>query len=484
MTDDDGGDRAHWDDNPTHRAASQIIVLSNPITRMTATFEGLFRSLDFERPLDVGDPKDQALYVSGMHTTEGVSPVDELRVGIEMSERPGTWLFTGHRGVGKSTELRRMANDLRQQGHLVIVADMGEYLNLVEPVKTETLLLTMVAAMADGADQFLGGERLEASYASRLWEFLKTTEVQITEASAQLPLGDAKLSFKAQLKDNPGFREKVVSTVQGAVALLAKQVRSFAKSIVEDTRKQRGADKQVVLILDSLERLRVTGADAQVCYDAISRTFDQNAEYLKLEHIHVVYSVPPYLPFLSPRIGSYFGVSVCTLPHVKVFRTPANMTGAASATTPSPTMPPRALADERGVELMAATVVKRYPAVAQLIPKPLLSELALASSGSVRDYFRLVKSVCTKARVANAPTPLQGDSWGRMAEQVLRNEMPLAAEDKTWLRNVRVTHGTGLDSMTNLHQLARLFDSGVILNYQNGRDWCDVHYLLQDELGP
>ena len=52
------------------------ILDTYPITSMTATFEALFRSLDFERPLDVGDPKDQALYVSGMHTTEGVSPVD------------------------------------------------------------------------------------------------------------------------------------------------------------------------------------------------------------------------------------------------------------------------------------------------------------------------------------------------------------------------------------------------------------------------
>ncbi len=451
---------------------------------MTASFQTLFQSLDFERPLDVGDPKDKALYVEQMHTSDGVSPVDELRAGIEMSDRPGTWLFTGHRGVGKSTELRRMAADLRVHGHLVIVADMGEYLSLVEPVKTETLLLTLVAALADGADKALGGNRLEAGYASRLWDFLKTTEINFTEATAQLPLGDAKLSFKAQLKDNPGFREKVVGAMQGSVAHLAAQVRTFAKAVLADLRQQRGSDKQVILILDSLERLRVTGADAQVCYDAISRTFDQNAEYLKLEHIHVVYSVPPYLPFLSPRIGSYFGVSVCTLPHVKVFQTPATKAGLTDAPTAPTTPPPRALAYEPGVRLMASTVNKRFPQVEQLLPQSLLQTLALASSGSVRDYFRMVKSVCTRARVAIAATPLQGESWGRIAQQVLRSEMPLASEDKAWLRNVRSTHGTGLDSMANLHQLARLFDSGVILNYSNGRDWCDVHYLLQDELGP
>ena len=451
---------------------------------MPASFEALFKSLDFDRPLDVGNPKDKALYVAGMHTSENISPVDELRVGIDMSDRPGTWLFTGHRGVGKSTELRRMAAELSAQGHLVVVADMGEYLNLVDPIKTETLLLTLVAALADGADQFLGGARLEAGYASRLWDFLKNTELSFPEATAQLALGEHKLSFKAQLKDNPSFRQQVLASVEGATAKLAAQVREFAKVVAQDLRTQRGADKQVILVLDSLERLRVTGADAQICYDAICRTFDQNAEHLKLEHIHVVFSVPPYLPFLLPRIGSYFGVSVCTLPHVKVFQTPAKLkhTAALSAPAAAHTTPPRALADAHGVGLMVSTVRKRYPAVEDLIPQALLAELALASSGSVRDYFRLIKSICTKARVANAPVPLQGESWGRMTQQVLRNEMPLATEDKVWLRNVRLTHGTGLDKVANLHQLARLFDSGVILNYRNGRDWCDVHYLLQDEL--
>jgi hypothetical protein len=439
----------------------------------SANFESLFRALDFERPLDVDNGADAALYVADMHTTNGISPVDELRTNIEMSERPGTWLFTGHRGVGKSTELRRMAADLRKQGHLVIVADMGEYLNLAEPVNTETLLLTLVAALADGADQALGGQRLETGYAQRLWDYLTTTEVALAELSPELALGDSKLSFKVQLKDSPAFREKVVKAVQGALGKLASQVRQFAKTVADDLRAQRGQAARVILMLDSLERLRVTGADAQVCYDAIARTFDVNGEHLKMEFIDVIYSVPPYLPFLVPRIGSYFGVEVCTLPHVKVFETPSALAG--DATKP--------LAEcKTGVALMVSSVVKRYPAVEQLVPRAMLERLALASSGSVRDYFRLLKSVCTKAKVANALVPLQGDQWIAMAEQVLRNEMPLAKDDKVWLREVRKTHGTGLDSMSNLHQLARLFDSGVILNYRNGRDWCDVHYLLQSDL--
>ena len=449
--------------------------MSNATTHSPPSFDALYRSLDFERPLDVDNPADKALYVDGMHSSNGISPVDELRASIEMTDRPGTWLFTGHRGVGKSTELRRMAADLRQQNHLVIVADMGDYLNLAEPVTTESLLLTLVAALADGADRFLGGNPLEASYARRLWDFLNTTEVKLEEVSAELPLGEGGLGFKVQLKDNPVFRRRVVEAVRQSLGTFSTQVRAFCRQVAEDLRKQCGAQARVILILDSLERLRVTGADAQVCYDAIASTFDVNGQYLKLEHIDVVYSVPPYLPFLSPRIGSYFGVEVCTLPHVKVFQTPPSEAPSEASETPAAAFP-------AGVALMVDAVTRRFPAVEKLIPRALLERLALASSGSVRDYFRLIRSVCTKAKVASAAVPLNDARWVDMAEQVLRNEMPLAEEDIDWLRKVRRTHGTGLDSMSNLHQLARLFDSGMILNYRNGRDWCDVHYLLQAQL--
>jgi len=437
------------------------------------TLEALFKALDFDRPLDMDIPADRPLYVEGMHRSGGIDPIDELRGNIEISDRPGTWLFTGHRGVGKSTELRRMAHQLRLQGHFVVVADMGEYLNLAEPITTELLLLTLVAALADGADQFLGGERLQASYAQRLWDWLATTEVRVDALDAQLPLGGARLGFKTLLKENPVFREQVKRAVSASVGRLYSQAKLFVQQVSEEIRlhDRYGPKAKVVLVLDSLERLRVTGADAQACYDAIQRTFDVNGEFLKPEHIDVVYSVPPYLPFLSPRIGSYFGVEVCTLPHVKVFATPDPQRGVQAASV-----------DAGGVALIVQSVQRRMPQVEQLVPLRSLQRLALASSGSVRDFFRLLRSVASKARVAQVPLPLADERLIEVAEQVLRNEMPLAEEDKQWLRAVRRTNGTGLDKMEHLHKLARLFDSGLILNYRNGREWCEVHYLLHDAL--
>ena len=428
----------------------------------------LYRALDFERPLDIADAKDQQLYVPKLHSTNGYDPISELEDSIEIADRPNSWLFTGHRGVGKSTELRRLAADLRRKGFLVCVTDVGDYLNLAEPINTEILLITLLAALADWSDHELGGTRLEVSYLQRFRDFLQT-DIAMTELNFKMP--DSVTNAKVILRQTPNFLDRVKTAVDGAPARLWEKVKAFAGQIVADFRLRHGSDKQIVLILDSMEQLRVTGTNANACYDAISNTFDLDGEFLRLDHLHVVYSVPPYLPHLIPRIGSYYGYGLCSLAQVKVFETPNTLA------TNNKSQPCRA-----GQALMVNSVQKRYPDVAQLIPVPLLEQLALGSSGSLRDFFRLIRSVCTKARITQTGLPLADDKMIIMAHEELRNEMPLAEEDKEWLRKVHATHGTGLDKIGNLPQLARLFDCGVILNYRNGRNWCDVHYLLHEQL--
>ena len=111
-----------------------------------ASLEDLYDALDNDAPLDIDRVEDQRLYVADLHKTEGPSPVEELIFQIKRNKTPGAWYFTGHRGVGKSTELRRVAHEILAAGHGAVVADMGEYVNLAEEISIELLLLTMMAA--------------------------------------------------------------------------------------------------------------------------------------------------------------------------------------------------------------------------------------------------------------------------------------------------------------------------------------------------
>lgn len=432
------------------------------------SLEDLYDALDNEAPLDVDSPVDRKLYVPQLHATGGINPVDELLFQVRRSKPAGTWFFTGHRGVGKSTELRRVAHELREAGHVSVVADMGEYLNLAEEISIELLLLTMMAALASEAERFLGDNALERGFIGRLKDYLTRTSVDVTEIGAALDAPGVKVNVKALFKDNPTLRERVVKAVKGSLGEFATEVRGFAADIVQQIQISKPQAK-VVLILDSLERLRFGGVGADKRYDAIQQTFETYAEYLKFDTLSVIYSIPPYLPHLVPKLGTYFGVGICTLPHVKVFERPV---------PDRPKDEPCAL----GVANMLESLTRRYPRAAEVIDLALLERLVLASSGSVREFFRLVKTAATKAILGKASLPLTDERWVRAAEQELRNEMPLAEEDVLWLKKVRVKHGTGLDKIEHLPSLARLFDSGLILGYRNGADWCDVHYLLRAEI--
>ena len=65
-----------------------------------------------DRPLEPDDPA----YVPGVHVEESGDPINDLARQIAWDQGGGTYLFTGQRGTGKSTELRRLRRDLRAQG--------------------------------------------------------------------------------------------------------------------------------------------------------------------------------------------------------------------------------------------------------------------------------------------------------------------------------------------------------------------------------
>ena len=141
------------------------------------TLQALYSALAVDHALDYGDPNERKVYVPNLQVGDRIHPVDELLDSLVHADSPGSWLFTGHRGVGKSTELSRLAFQLGEQGHVVVLADMADYVNLGEPISTETLLLSAVAALAEGVGQRLGGDRFREGFGTRLVNYLTSTEI-------------------------------------------------------------------------------------------------------------------------------------------------------------------------------------------------------------------------------------------------------------------------------------------------------------------
>ena len=69
------------------------------------------------------------------------------------------------------------------------------------------------------------------------------------------------------------------------------------------SRAKRAADRKVVLLVDSVERIRGVGSEAMTVYESVRNLFFGHAEHLRIPLLHVVYTIPPYLSVLAAGAG-------------------------------------------------------------------------------------------------------------------------------------------------------------------------------------
>lgn len=403
----------------------------------------------------------QVPYVPNLHTGNGRDPVEELLTCIEFNDSAASYLFTGYRGTGKTTELLRLTDQLNSRGCVAFYVDMVDFVNETSPLGIEDLLVALLGALSEAYGKRFATHPLAQGYWERFRHFMATTEVEFPEA--KIP----GIDFKMALKTNPSFKEGLSKALQTSMDRFVLDCRAFVDSVVAKVQQIEGADAKVVLIVDSLEKLRGSGASSAVVFDSINNTFFGNASHLRFNSLHVVYSVPPTLPLIAPGVGALYG-SLCSLPQIKVDQRPKPGTAKKEWYIP-------------GLDSMVEVISKRFPDWNQVFAPSQLQDLAHASGGNLRIFFHLVRRVLLKA--PRVYLPLAGDTLLQQAKDDVRADMQLSEEDRAWLRKVRDSQSAGLDKMENLHILGRLCDNLLILDYRNGELWYDVLPLMCDLLG-
>jgi DNA polymerase III delta prime subunit len=421
-------------------------------------------------PLQVSLPADpfskDLPYIEGLHTSAGTDPVEELKTAILFNDSAISYLFTGQRGSGKTTELIRLATSLDREHECVsFYVDMIEYFNETSPIGVEELILGMLCELSKALELRYGQDPMHEGYWSRFVQYISKTDVEISELGVHA-LGAGEL--KVALKSDESFRRRMRKFLEQNTTTFLKNAREFVDIVVAKVRKEKGKnDTKVVLIVDSLEKIRGSGSDAQEIYQSIERTFNGSASSLRFNTMHVVYSVPPTLPLIAPGVGSLYSGGLCGLPQVKVEHRPDSKRKDRKK-------------NESGITLMVSTVIARFPDWNQVFSKKQLERLAHASGGNLRIFFSLLRRVLLKAPAVSLP--LSDDNLLTQAENDFRSEIELSDEARSWLIKVRDSHSSGLDRLDNLAILGFLCDSHLILDYRNGVRWYDVLPLVRDNL--
>jgi hypothetical protein len=348
---------------------------------------------------------------------------------------------------------------LEEQGCVVFLSDMRDYMHMTSPVEITDFFLSIMGALSEQVATYFQEDVLKDRFWSRIGHFLNT-EVRVEEVT----LKGGWAEVKASLKDDVTFRQRVQKQMRGHVARLIRQSHDFAIEVVEMVRKREGdPDKKVVFLIDSVEQIRGVGAEAEDVYKSIENLFSGHADSLKLPLLHVVYTIPPWLPALTPGLGAILG-TVHTLPSVHIYQTRSRHP------------------DPDGLEIMRRIVATRCDCWAQIFTPEQLDRIALNTGGDLREFFYLIKQCLTRAGASRAEWPIPDGVIEGGENNMRRGMLPVAEEDAEWLLQIAETHDPQLQSVQKLPSLARFFDTKLVLNYRNGEDWYDVHPLLRDAL--
>jgi hypothetical protein len=425
------------------------------------------REIEFE-PNASGHGLAESTYVADLHKDGGFLPRKQLHHAIRNSATAERYFFTGMRGSGKSTELRRLRRDLEDNGFVVFYSDMTEYLPLNSPVEIGDFLLVVVSALANCVyeDPRFANDLARQGALERFVNFLKT-EIQLDGIDWTVDAMVQKLGFKFKVKANPQFKAQLQTKSRGVLDGLVQESRKFVDGLVDYVRSRTTADTGVVLIVDSVERLNGVGEEAKKVFDSVENLFGSHRDKLRFATLSVVYSVPPYISAVAQAGG---GSLVISLPLPHVFAKPA---------------PGEHGADHReGVDRVIEVVARRVPAWRQFFSELHLRRLIRNTGGDLRELFLLLREALNLVDSDDDDQFPISEATIAQAEKLRRNQFGIIPDsDLQWLRRVVATHEHGLPSLAELGTLARLLDGKLIFQYRNGDNWYDVHPLLWPQLG-
>ncbi|MEL6578824.1 MAG: ATP-binding protein, partial [Cyanobacteria bacterium J06621_12] len=273
-------------------------------------------------PFETLQPGDPAYVECG--NVRGDSNIEQdLGKKIARDNSPTCYLYGGHRGVGKSTELARLKKYLEEKNCFVVYfsadqqdidSEDAQYTDILLAC-TKHLLQQLKEANPDPIINWLRERWKDLQDLSLTTVKLESLNIETTITTF------AKIT--ANLRAVPTQRAKIRELVNPHTQTLIDAVNEFIKD-AQNKQLPLGKTK-LVIIADSLDRIvPVIQEDGRTNHD---RIFIERSQQLKSLDCHVVYTVPISLLYSSRANDLYDNYSDTTiLPMIMVQKPDADST--------------------------------------------------------------------------------------------------------------------------------------------------------------
>jgi hypothetical protein len=216
--------------------------------------------------------------------------VRELGRRITRSKEPTCQLYTGHRGVGKSTELLRLKEYLEGRGYFVVyfAADKDDI--EIEDAEYADLLFACTRHLVQSIP--IGNHNPLVQWLQERWESMKElalSEVQFDGLSLEGQIAQFA-SISSTLRTIPDKRREIRQKVNDYTPSLVAALNDFIEVARQHLSKINPACPGIVIMADSLDRIVEIQKEGKPSnYDEI---YLNRSEILRGLACHVIYTVP------------------------------------------------------------------------------------------------------------------------------------------------------------------------------------------------
>lgn len=333
----------------------------------------VYRTCNPETPLEPGDPR----YVDLREVRGGLNlaRIIHRRIATTDTSEYHHHLITGHRGCGKTTELKQIKGELEKKGYLCVYFDVEEILDVQDLEYLDVLL-----AIAQVVDQRLHEEEIElpkellAKLDDWFGDIVFTDETYEKSEAAlkseygvdtgKVPLLRFLSTITSSIRSGGEQRVQLRKSIRRELSGFLERLNDFLTAAQEEVKKEY---QGLVVIVDGLEKMPYRHAE-ESGQSNHAIFFLQHAEALKQPKCHVLYTVPISL-LLNQNLADAFS-DFEVVPMV----------------TP----------EQRGMEQLHEVVRMRVSIADIFEEAACIDRLVKICGGALRDLFRVIRFACDK----------------------------------------------------------------------------------------
>ncbi|MBN3869260.1 P-loop NTPase fold protein [Nostoc sp. JL33] len=415
------------------------------------TLKAAFQVCNVE-PLEGADMERYYVDLSAVRKTSAIDSVSTILDFQEPADF-STILFTGHRGCGKSTELKRIQNQWEEQYH-VIYLEVNEETDINDARYTDLYLIVIKQVEFEL-------RKLGLKFDSQLLENFESWFKDITKETEETVERSVSIEGEATLKPEAPFIAKLMVKLLAQIKGSDKQKTTIRQTLEKDLsrlkadinlllgdafiklRKKFPQYKGLLIIFDNMDRVPPTIAEHLF--------FDYAAQLQELD-CTIIYTVPISVLCSPKNPLNQFDSNPHIVPMVNIYEFERDRC--------------HLNYNQTGLEAVASVIEKRVDIDAVFESRQELLNLAKASGGHVRQLMQMMRTACYTASTRKHPKIIAEDIIYAVKERQFSFERFIPEEHYAFLGQVCITKNVSKDDIGQL----MLFNTSV-LEYNGEKRW-------------